>query len=361
MSDVLELIKLSEGYADVEVVEPPEDRKGWLEERRGGVGGSDAGAICGVDKYRDALDVYLDKIGEKSGDGEENRHTKRGRKLEQIVAEEYLDRHPEDSLTKPVGTQIHPKLHWMRGNPDRIIHSPRHTTEGPGVLEIKVPSRHTYDKIRLEGIPPNYVLQMQHYLAVTGLKWGTFAVFNADKWELMLVEVVRDDKVIDAMTAIEEKFWNDCVVPRKPPKRGKKKEARLELPKSDGLVRDRRSDGQFIEAVLAYEGAQQQVKEAEEVVEAAKKKLLDTIHSEPGVYQTNERRIYYTRVDGRKTFDKKALANVKPLDRLLVWGAADARMLELLETGALDLNLSEFETKGNDFLTLRIFPHRDDE
>ena len=40
------------------------DRDQWLAERRTGIGGSDAGAILGVNKYRTALDVYLDKTGQ---------------------------------------------------------------------------------------------------------------------------------------------------------------------------------------------------------------------------------------------------------------------------------------------------------
>ena len=33
----------------------------WLEFRRKGIGGSDAGAICGLNPYRTAINVFLDK------------------------------------------------------------------------------------------------------------------------------------------------------------------------------------------------------------------------------------------------------------------------------------------------------------
>ena len=36
-------------------------KKEWLKYRKGGIGGSDAGAICGLNPYRTAIQVYTDK------------------------------------------------------------------------------------------------------------------------------------------------------------------------------------------------------------------------------------------------------------------------------------------------------------
>ncbi|MFR4400922.1 MAG: YqaJ viral recombinase family protein, partial [Peptococcus niger] len=36
----------------------------WLEQRKKGIGGSDAGAICGLNPWKSAVEVYLDKLGE---------------------------------------------------------------------------------------------------------------------------------------------------------------------------------------------------------------------------------------------------------------------------------------------------------
>ena len=35
----------------------------WLEQRRQGIGGSDAGAVIGVNKWRSPYTVYCDKLG----------------------------------------------------------------------------------------------------------------------------------------------------------------------------------------------------------------------------------------------------------------------------------------------------------
>jgi len=39
----------------------------WLNERRKGIGGSDAAAICGVSPYRTPLQVWKDKRGRRAG------------------------------------------------------------------------------------------------------------------------------------------------------------------------------------------------------------------------------------------------------------------------------------------------------
>ena len=41
-----------------------ENRQEWLRERKNYLGGSDLGAIAGLNPYRTALDVYLDKTSD---------------------------------------------------------------------------------------------------------------------------------------------------------------------------------------------------------------------------------------------------------------------------------------------------------
>lgn len=40
------------------------DHKEWLKYRKRGIGGSDAGAVCGLNPYRTAMQVYYDKISD---------------------------------------------------------------------------------------------------------------------------------------------------------------------------------------------------------------------------------------------------------------------------------------------------------
>src|SRR5690606_38820092 len=66
------------------------DRSEWLEWRKKGIGGSDAAAIVGLDKYRSAFDVYAEKVGLKAEEPD-NEAMRQGRDLEQYVAERFME------------------------------------------------------------------------------------------------------------------------------------------------------------------------------------------------------------------------------------------------------------------------------
>ena len=57
----------------------------WLELRRKGIGGSDAAAIIGLDRYRSAFDVYAEKVGLKIEEPD-NEAMRQGRDLEDYVS-----------------------------------------------------------------------------------------------------------------------------------------------------------------------------------------------------------------------------------------------------------------------------------
>lgn len=67
------------------------DRTKWLEARKTYIGGSDLGAIVGVNRYQTALDVYLEKTSEHIHEVN-NDTTYWGNVLEEVVAQEYSKR-----------------------------------------------------------------------------------------------------------------------------------------------------------------------------------------------------------------------------------------------------------------------------
>jgi predicted phage-related endonuclease len=292
---------------------------------------------------------------------------KRGRKLERMIVSEYSETHPEDMILpgNPTSHEQHP---WMLGTPDGFITSPH--VKGKGIVEVKCPAKYAFEKIKLEGIPAHYVIQMQHYLTITGLSWGRFIIFNADSWEMITVDVEAfSEKEKASYIAALEAFWNEHVIPQVPPPQEPKN--RIVLPKVTGALRAR-DDAEFAAVVNAMVQAQEYEKEAKSLVESAKAAVLDAINRENGVYESDDYRVYYTPVDGRVTFDRKALAARRPIDpnKLLVsisvalagqqetMARVIAQLAEDSEKGELQLDLSEFETRGNDFSTLRIYPRK---
>ena len=62
----------------------------WLRIRKNGIGGSDAGAIVGLNPYRSAMNVYLDKISDNV-EQETTEAIRCGHDLEQYVAERFCE------------------------------------------------------------------------------------------------------------------------------------------------------------------------------------------------------------------------------------------------------------------------------
>ena len=53
-------------YETISIVNMPHEE--WLELRKMGIGGSDAGAICGLAPYSSAIHVYQDKTNDEITD-----------------------------------------------------------------------------------------------------------------------------------------------------------------------------------------------------------------------------------------------------------------------------------------------------
>ena len=66
-------------------------RETWLKIRKTGIGGSDAGAVCGLSPYANAMSVYRDKTSEEVTDTDRE-CMRQGRDLEEYVARRFTDR-----------------------------------------------------------------------------------------------------------------------------------------------------------------------------------------------------------------------------------------------------------------------------
>ena len=66
------------------------DHAKWLCLRKTGIGGSDAGAICGVNPYSSAMKVFRDKTGEVAEE-QDNEAIRIGHDLEDYVAKRFME------------------------------------------------------------------------------------------------------------------------------------------------------------------------------------------------------------------------------------------------------------------------------
>ena len=67
------------------------DRREWLKLRKTGIGGSDAGAICGLNPYSSPMNVYRDKTCDIPDEQEDNEAIRQGHDLEEYVAQRFME------------------------------------------------------------------------------------------------------------------------------------------------------------------------------------------------------------------------------------------------------------------------------
>lgn len=185
----------------------PEGREAWLQERRKGIGGSDAAAILGLNPWRSPFQVYLEKIGE-APEYEPGEPAYWGTILEDIVAAEFTKRTglKVQRVNKILWSSEHP---FMLANIDRRIVGTHHG------LEAKTTSAWNRDEWSAEAAPIQYVIQCQHYMAVTGWPLWHLAVLIGGQ-QYLGTTVERDESLIADIIQAEAAFW-ECVQTRTPP------------------------------------------------------------------------------------------------------------------------------------------------
>lgn len=178
------------------------DRDEWRMVRQNGIGGSDIGAIMGFNKWSSPLTVWLQKTGELPP-SEENMYMKMGHLLEPVVANLFAEEHPELKVLRNNFLLQHDTIDCMLANIDRELVC---AFRGRGILEVKTASDWNKHLWTETSVPESYMLQLQHYLAVTGYRFGYFAVLiGGNDYRSYYVE--RDDELIAMIEAKAVEFW----------------------------------------------------------------------------------------------------------------------------------------------------------
>ena len=179
------------------------DKESWLKYRKQGIGGSDAGAVCGLNPYRTAIQVYYDKTSDLIEDVD-NEAMRQGRELEEYVARRFCEASGK-KVRRANAMFYDEKNSFMLADVDRMI-----VGENAG-LECKTASPYSEEKWRDDKIPLSYQLQCYHYMSVC----------NADAWYIAVLiygrdfkyyRIERDDEVIENLIRIEKEFWNEYVL-----------------------------------------------------------------------------------------------------------------------------------------------------
>lgn len=181
-------------------------RLAWLAERKTGIGGSDASAVMGCSPWKSTFALWAEKTGMAPADDAETEAMEWGKRLEKAIAEKYAEATGRE--VKVFGSEYpeimrHATRPYMIGSLDGLV--TRSLSEAPGVLELKTTGGHRGDEWETEA-PLHYQVQLQHYLAVTGRRWGSFAVLIGGQ-KFRWYDVERNDTFVAALEARCEWFW----------------------------------------------------------------------------------------------------------------------------------------------------------
>lgn len=177
---------------------PYSDHEEWLGIRSNYIGGSEAGAIVGLNPYESAYSLWAKKT-KKMPPFEGNLATKVGTYLEDFVAK-LFEEQTGKAVRKQNFTLVNDKYPWACANVDRLI-----IGEDAG-LEIKTTSALSTKKFANGEFPTQYYAQCMHYLAVTEKKKWYLAVLIGNN-DFRIYELERDEDEIAALMEAEEAFW----------------------------------------------------------------------------------------------------------------------------------------------------------
>ena len=163
----------------------------WLRYRKKGIGGSDAGAVCGLNPYRSAIEVYFDKTTDEVEEID-NEAMRQGREFEDYVARRFME--ATGKKVRRANAMFYDEQYpFMLADVDRMV-----VGENAG-LECKTASPFMADKWKGEEIPLSYQIQCYHYMSVCNADAWYIAVLIYGK-EFKFYKLERDEQVIQDLS-----------------------------------------------------------------------------------------------------------------------------------------------------------------
>lgn len=176
----------------------------WVEKRRLGIGGSDAGTICGLNPYGSLIELWADKTGRMPAK-DDNEAMRIGRDLEEYVASRFTEATGK-KVRRRNAMFCHDEYDFITANIDREI-----IGENAG-LECKTTS--VLSKVDYEGgsIPLHYLAQCRHYMNVMAFEKMYLAVLILGKG-FFWYEIPYDKTENETLLSMEVDFWKKHIEP----------------------------------------------------------------------------------------------------------------------------------------------------
>ena len=181
----------------------------WHKLREKRIGGSDVGAILGVNPYKSIVDVYVDKTEGSNFKGNELTHW--GHMLEGTILKEFSSKHKELIVYEVPYSVVND---FLIANLDGALKDKE--TGDYGVLEIKTTSLWNKKDWEDDVIPQYYYAQVQHYLMLTGYKFAYIAVLIGGQ-QYKEFKIERSEEDINLIRNKATEFYQENLLKKIPP------------------------------------------------------------------------------------------------------------------------------------------------
>ena len=190
-------------YLEAKVIADTKDmpKTEWLKHRQAGIGGSDASCIAGLNPWKSAIQLYMDKKEENPKD-QKSLRMELGNRLEGLVAELFTEA-TGLKVRNVNGILKNDKYPYAIANIDRAIVGEK------AFLECKTTNSYALKEWE-EGVPAHYEIQCLHYMAITGATHCYIAALIGNS-DFIWHKIERDQETIDYLMQIEKDFWENNI------------------------------------------------------------------------------------------------------------------------------------------------------
>lgn len=276
----------------------------WLKERQKGIGGSDVGAILGVNKWKTPFQIYLDKTQEIKEVEESSEAAYWGTKLEDMVAREFA-KVTGKKVRRDTRHFVSKKYPFMVANIDRRVVGEK------AILECKTVNQFGAKEWEGEEVPASYLVQVQHYIYVTEAEKAYIACLIGGQ-KFIWKEIKRDDELIEMIINAEKDFWK-LVEEKTPPALDGSSAAEKYLKERFKDVQEGTKvalDSEHKEMIEEYLNLKEQIKELEQETKALENSLKLKIGDNEAGYIDNF--LVNWRGYSRTSIDSKKLKEEQP-------------------------------------------------
>jgi len=182
-----------------------------IEDRSIGLGGSDAAAALGFDKYCSPYQLWLEKTG-RADPKSTGLAAEVGTYLEPFVAQKY-EQIKNVKVRTAEGTLYHPKYSFLYAHLDRLVKTSEELADDI-IIECKTSGafrQYEWGEEDTGKLPPPYLLQVYYYLALTNFKQADVAVLIGNH-DFKIYRIPPNQElqqtIIDGMV----NFWEEYVL-----------------------------------------------------------------------------------------------------------------------------------------------------